>query len=107
MTNHALCRLDEIPINGAKGIEHDSRSLVLVRTPEGVFAYENVCPHRGTPLDWVPDRFLTLDKKLIQCATHGAQFRIEDGYCVFGPCAGASLSGVGTAVVGEMVVLSG
>ena len=54
-------------------------------------AYVNACPHIGTPLDWVPDRFLSRDGTRIICATHGAEFRINDGFCTRGPCVGASL----------------
>jgi nitrite reductase/ring-hydroxylating ferredoxin subunit len=59
-----------------------------------VVAYENVCPHAGSPLDWLPDRFLDVDRRRILCATHGALFRIADGHCIGGPCAGKSLTPV-------------
>ncbi len=76
-----------------------------IRLPDGVyekeffvvfkdnefFAYENSCPHTGAPLDWMPDQFLNLDKTHIQCSTHHALFRINDGFCVSGPCTGKSL----------------
>jgi nitrite reductase/ring-hydroxylating ferredoxin subunit len=63
-----------------------------------VVAYENSCPHLGSPLDWVPDRFLDLERRHILCATHGALFRIADGFCVGGPCAGKSLKPVASRV---------
>ena len=31
------------------------------------------------------------DNTLIQCSKHGALFRMEDGFCVEGPCEGESL----------------
>ena len=37
------------------------------------------------------DRFLTREKDLILCATHGALFRIGDGHCISGPCEGQRL----------------
>lgn len=37
------------------------------------------------------DTVLDLDGCYIQCATHDARFRIHDGYCVAGPCAGERL----------------
>ena len=100
-----LCRLEDIPIDGARGFARGARSLFVVRTTDGVFGYENVCPHQGTPLDWMPDRFLTVDKTLIQCATHGAQFRIDDGHCVAGPCVGAALRKVPLALVDGILSL--
>ena len=59
-----------------------------------VFVYVNSCPHIGTPLDWAPDRFLSADGSRIVCATHGAEFSIEDGVCVRGPCLGDRLEPV-------------
>ncbi len=106
-----LCRLDEIPSPGSRGFALDDGpgrcGIFVVRAADGVHAYVNTCPHIGIPLDWVPDRFLTLDRTLIQCATHGAQFRIHDGRCIFGPCRGASLSPVAVAVRDGAVVLVG
>ncbi len=98
-----LCRLDEIPAPGSKGFTLGDgaarRDIFVVRDTNGVYAYDNSCPHTGGPLDWTPDRFLTLDKRLILCATHGALFRVRDGYCVGGPCAGRSLAALRIAIV--------
>ena len=41
-----------------------------------------------------PDQFLDPSNSLIQCATHGALFLIENGECVAGPCAGQSLTAI-------------
>lgn len=81
------------------------RPLILVRQGDRVFGYVNSCPHIGAPLDFRPGSFLTLDKSMIQCANHGAQFRIDDGYCVSGPCGGASLAAVDVVVAGGNVYL--
>ena len=52
----------------------------------------------GTPLDWGGfdggGRFVSADSGNILCATHGAEFRLEDGYCLHGPCAGQRLLAV-------------
>ena len=34
------------------------------------------------------------EKKYIICSTHGALFKIEDGYCISGPCQSSSLEAV-------------
>jgi nitrite reductase/ring-hydroxylating ferredoxin subunit len=60
--------------------------IFVIRRGERVFAYENSCPHVGTPLDWIEGEFLDREGRYVQCATHGARFRIEDGVCVAGPC---------------------
>jgi len=63
----------------------------IYRRGDRLLAYRNACPHQGTPLELFPDRFLTGDGRRFLCSTHGAQFRIEDGYCLKGPCKGKSL----------------
>jgi nitrite reductase/ring-hydroxylating ferredoxin subunit len=79
--------------------------ILVVRRGKNVYGYLNTCPHTGGPLDWVPDQFLDLTREYIQCATHGALFRIADGVCVYGPCAGDRLTPVPTAVEAGEVVL--
>lgn len=93
----ALCRLDEIPDGAARGFgpaPGGFTGLFAVRRGDAAYAYVNACPHLGVALDWAPDRFLTADGQLVACSTHGALFRIEDGHCVSGPCAGARLEAV-------------
>jgi nitrite reductase/ring-hydroxylating ferredoxin subunit len=89
-----LCRLDDIPDGGSRGFPPAPggfTGLFAVRRGGRVFVYVNCCPHVGTPLDWAPDRFLSADGARIVCATHGAEFGIEDGLCVAGPCVGERL----------------
>ena len=89
-----LCHLQDFSDPGSKGFNLQGRQLLAVRQGEKVFVYENRCPHRGIPLEWVPDQFLDHSGRLIQCASHGALFLPESGECVAGPCAGASLNPV-------------
>lgn len=56
-----------------------------------VLAYVNVCPHRGTSLDWLPGQVFDESGLYLICATHGAMFEPATGLCVAGPCSGASL----------------
>ncbi len=77
----------------------------MVRRGGEVRAYENACPHTGATLDWVPDQFLSYDRKHILCATHGALFRLGDGYCIHGPCAGKSLVSVAIRLEGDDIVV--
>ena len=90
-----LCRLEDIEDGQGKGFfwgEGAARQEIFVlRVGEAVYGYENSCPHQGTPLDWTPDQFICEETGLILCATHGAQFKIEDGTCVDGPCVGDRL----------------
>lgn len=73
-------KADQSPVN-----------LFVININNNFFAYENRCPHTGVTLNWQPDQFFDIDNHFIQCATHGALFRFDDGYCVRGPCAGAKL----------------
>lgn len=92
MTRVRLCAEAELVESFARGFFVAGFELVLARLGSEIFAYQNRCPHRGTTLDWAPDRFMSADGKLLQCATHGALFRIEDGFCVSGPCQGQALA---------------
>jgi len=105
-----LCRLGDLPDGGGKGFwfGRDTARLGVfaVRKGNTVVAYLNSCPHRGTPLDWLPDRFLDRDGCHILCATHGALFRIGDGFCLSGPCVGAKLRAVRTVHRGGEIYLA-
>lgn len=93
-----------ILLNGAEAIASGDTKEFIVDTAGGplelfvvndqgqLHAYKNQCPHTGVNLNWQPNQFMDIDNTFIQCSTHGALFRIHDGYCVRGPCAGASLT---------------
>jgi naringenin degradation protein FdeD len=109
-TSTPLCRLDELGDPGSRGFRFGSgtemRAIFVVRHSGRVFAYENSCPHTGSPLDFRPDGFFDIEKRHILCATHGALFRIEDGYCLAGPCAGQGLKPVAIAIESGVICLS-
>jgi nitrite reductase/ring-hydroxylating ferredoxin subunit len=67
------------------------RRLILVRRGGKTRAYLNSCPHQGVRLDWQPGVLLDVEGEHLQCSMHGARFRLGDGYCVAGPCAGRAL----------------
>ena len=48
-----LCRLDDLPLRGSKGVLYQGQSLFLVRQGEHIYLYENRCPHRGISLEWL------------------------------------------------------
>jgi len=111
-TRYLICRLDELADPGSKGnrvIPGDPvQNIFVVRRNDRVYGYINSCPHTGGPLDWVPDLFLSLDKRYIQCATHAALFRLDDGTCVAGPCAGDRLTAIPLQVEsGNVYLLAG
>jgi nitrite reductase/ring-hydroxylating ferredoxin subunit len=74
-------------------------SAFLVRKGDRVFAYFNTCPHvKNAPLPWRKDEYLNKEKTHIVCSGHGAEFDIENGYCVLGPCIGKSLKAINVEV---------
>jgi nitrite reductase/ring-hydroxylating ferredoxin subunit len=105
-----LCRLDDIADPGSRGVTVNTAEglldIMLIRKSGQVYGYLNSCPHTGGPLDWMPDQFLDLDRRYIQCATHDALFRIADGVCIAGPCSGEQLTRVSVTqgVDGEIML---
>ncbi|MES9940010.1 MAG: Rieske (2Fe-2S) protein [Candidatus Thiodiazotropha sp. 6PLUC2] len=104
-----ICDLDGFSDPGSRGftIEFNSEVLeiLVVRKASRVYAYRNHCPHTGINLEWQPDQFLDLSNNYIQCATHGALFRIEDGICLRGPCAGDALQSIPARIDSGQVLI--
>ncbi len=93
----SLISVQDIPDGGAREVTIDGeppRYLVLIRQGEAVFAYHNVCPHAGRPLNYAPDQFLFTPDGNLVCTAHGATFAPDSGECLMGPCLGASLAAI-------------
>ena len=105
-----MCSLAELVETGSRGFSVGEGDWPLrgfvVRTATGVAAYVNTCPHAGHPLNFRPNRFLTPDRNLILCASHGALFARDNGLCIAGPCPGQSLRAVPIEVLGDYVLLA-
>src|SRR5579859_4156757 len=71
--------VDDIREGGAKSFAHLDKRIALFRTPGGVFASDNRCPHQGYALvrGDVKDGVLT-------CAWHNWKFELGTGTCRFG-----------------------
>ena len=99
---YRLCELASLADGACRGFSVEWRGqpldLLLVRQGQAIYGYVNSCPHTGATLNWLPDQFLDAEGTHIQCATHGALFRQQDGYCVYGPCAGQSLTQVAVRI---------
>jgi len=98
MNEVRLCALEEIPEGEARGFDplkrgHDQ--LFLIRRGRHVFAWRNACPHpgyEGTSLPWRKHAYLNKDRSRILCSGHGANFDVETGVCLSGPCMGLALT---------------
>lgn len=109
MDGITLCNLEDIEVGGSAGfaVEVDDRKIGIMAIRQGndVYTYVNSCPHIGAPLDFKPGQFLDLGREHILCSTHGALFRITDGHCISGPCAGRGLKAITNEVVDGVVMV--
>lgn len=101
-----LCHIDNIPAGTSKQFNVAEQSIFVVHYSGGFFAYLNRCPHLGIELQWQPDQFLDATSDMIQCATHGALFLIEDGQCLAGPCTGKSLTAIACHVKDDQLLVT-
>jgi nitrite reductase/ring-hydroxylating ferredoxin subunit len=107
----AVGRVDELEDPGCREFsigngEWPFRGFV-VRKGGQVYAYRNFCVHVGHPLNWSPDRFLTKDKRALICASHGATYEIETGYCFAGPGNGRTLKKVTVELRDGIIYVTG
>jgi len=83
--------------DGAKGLRFSLPALgefatgFVIRFHGKPYAYVNQCAHVAVELDWNEGDFFTAQKDFLICATHGAHYRPDNGFCVMGPCKGRSL----------------
>ncbi len=93
-----LCKFSELEEVASRGftvkLKRKETSIFIVRQYDKVFGYENSCPHAQAPLEWNPDQFLDEKNEVILCAMHGAEFSIDEGNCLGGPCNGQGLTKV-------------
>jgi nitrite reductase/ring-hydroxylating ferredoxin subunit len=93
-----LCPVDSVPEHGAREFAVEEGDVLVIRTPAGVHAYRNVCPHQGRAMNFAPGEFLFTPDGLLVCPHHGARFDPLTGVCTDGPCKGASLSSLSVRV---------
>lgn len=105
-----ICTLADLQQHGARAFRIGAGDWPLrgfvVRCGAEVRGYVNHCPHAGHPLDLRPHQFLTPDRALIVCASHGALFDKATGQCLAGPCTGQSLTPIALRIAGDVVLLA-
>ncbi|WP_432698162.1 Rieske (2Fe-2S) protein [Marinobacterium sp. YM272] len=93
-----LCAVGELPEGESRGFDLDGDGqdeLFVVNRAGTLYGYRNSCPHQpGAPMAWRRHAYLNKESSLIVCFAHGAQFDIESGLCIDGPCQGDSLTAV-------------
>lgn len=104
-----ICETNKLTESSSRGfsveVDEDVIEGFVVHKDGLYYAYQNSCPHTGSPLDWVEHQFLDMEGELIQCAVHDARFMIEDGKCIAGPCAGDSLQKLDIIQQGDALYL--
>ena len=105
-----VCRRDQLPEGGKAvcfGIRRQGQELpaFAIAYDGEVRAYVNICPHRGTSLDWQPGEVFDESGLYLICATHGALFEPDSGLCIAGPCQGACLQKIPLRLEAGYVVL--
>lgn len=79
------------------------REAIVLRDGSGVIrAYFNECRHVPIPLDAGGRNFTNADG-LLECKTHGALYRRNDGECVSGPCMGSRL--IPVVIEGDTLII--
>ena len=93
-----VCEEDQVRPGAVQTAQlgHDAKGrpiqAVVLRDGRGrLVAYRNLCRHLPVPLDGGTGELLSDDRRHLVCGTHGATYRIHDGYCVDGPCEGMFL----------------
>lgn len=96
MTMIYICESSDVE-EGGKGFRFpllagaDEATGFVVRYDGTAHAYLNRCAHVPVELDWVQGEFFEGSGLYIMCATHGAIYVPDTGYCSGGPCRGGRL----------------
>ena len=87
-------------VEGGRGVRFpvsafgDKATGFVVRYRGTVHGYLNRCAHVPIELDWAEGEFFESSGLYIMCATHGAIYVPESGYCAGGPCKGGKLRAI-------------
>lgn len=94
-----ICNSDAL-VERMPGVRFDLPELgryvtgFVVRFDGKPYAYVNQCAHMPVELDWNEGDFFDLSQNYLLCATHGAHYLPDTGYCVMGPCKGQRLKSI-------------
>ncbi len=71
-----------------------------------LYVYTNRCPHVPYSLDFGDGELMSLDRRAVMCANHGARFDPASGRCFAGPPIGRSLSALPFERDGDAIVVA-
>jgi naringenin degradation protein FdeD len=100
-----ICHINAVAEGEAKRFLIGSDNLILARTNGKLCAYRNECPHMNLPLTNRNNCTMDKDQKHLVCAQHAAEFSLENGLCVKGPCIGMKLDPVSIELTDDNVLL--
>jgi nitrite reductase/ring-hydroxylating ferredoxin subunit len=84
---------------------HERATGFVIRFHGKPYAYVNQCAHLPVELDWNEGAFFTAQKDYLICATHGAHYQPETGFCIMGPCKGKSLTPIQVTEENRQVII--
>jgi len=106
-----LCNLDDLGTLDAIGVDprEGVPRTIVVRQDDELHAWENVCPHNGSPLCRERHGYLVLKPGVkggaasaeLRCNVHDARFDPDSGLCTAGPCKGERLQPVALRLSGK------
>ena len=70
----AVMAAGDLPEGTPAAVEVEGQPVCVVRVAEGVFAFDDVCPHRGTPLS-----LGRLEGTTLTCSAHTWEFDVTSG----------------------------
>ena len=91
-----VCDSDAV-LDGGRGVRFAVHAFggagtgFVIRQHGKPYAYLNRCAHVPIELDWAEGEFFESSGLYLMCATHGAIYVPESGYCAGGPCKGGRL----------------
>jgi nitrite reductase (NADH) small subunit len=72
----AVCPVEELPVGARRTVRVGGRSVVVLHLPEGMFAVDDRCPHRGGLLSQGD-----LEGVHLYCPLHAWRFDVRTGAC--------------------------
>lgn len=111
MHNHLITFNSHDVVEKSVGLRFDLPQLgemvtgFVVRYHGKAYAYVNRCAHVPIELDWNQGEFFTANKDYLICATHGAHYEPDTGYCMMGPCKGKSLQALSVTEQNQQITI--